>query len=160
MPHFSLPCWGRQSPALPAGGALRGVAATSVNNAWAVGSSTGALIERWTGTAWTVVHGPALAMGALEGVTARSDTSAWAVGINLARSQGQRTVIERWNGTSWALVPSPAMGSLASVTATSARNAWAVGSFTGSATGIIERWDGSSWTCMSAPSTAGPCPPG
>ena len=108
----------------------------------------------------TVVHGPALAMGALEGVTALSDTSAWAVGINLARSQGQRTVIERWNGTSWALVPSPAMGSLASVTATSARNAWAVGSFTGSATGIIERWDGSSWTCMSAPSTAGPCPPG
>lgn len=136
-------------------------AATSVNNAWAVGAAIhGAVIEHWNGTAWTLVHGPAPANGGLGGVTALSGTSAWAVGINLDRSQGQRTVIERWNGKSWSLVPSPAAGSLASVTAISASNAWAVGSFTGTATGIIEHWNGSTWTCVSATGTAGPCPPG
>jgi len=146
-------------PALPAAAALKGVAATSDANAWAVGGSTGALIEHWNGTAWTRVPAPALSMGSLEGVTALSATSAWAVGTIVDKGDRLASLIERWNGSSWARVPSPAAALLVSVTATSARDAWAVGFSSGGATGIIEHWNGSSWACLSATGTAGPCPP-
>src|SRR5215472_5583188 len=105
--------------------------------------------------------GPSLVFGyRLNSVAAVSAGSAWAVGGTVDRSRGPVTVIERWNGTSWALVPSPAVGYLASVTATSARNAWAVGvsAFAPSATGVIEHWNGASWTCYTSTGTAGPCP--
>jgi len=146
-------------PALPAGGVLKGIAATSVTNAWAVGAGRGALIEHWNGTSWTLAPAPALTTGSLAGITALSAASAWAVGTTVDKPHRLATLIERWNGTSWARVPSPGTALLLGVTATSARNAWAVGYSSGAATGIIEHWNGSSWTCLPANGPAGPCPP-
>jgi hypothetical protein len=94
----------KQVPSL--GGILIGVAATSGDNAWAVGSTTSSknLILRWNGTAWKRMPSPALVSSTLCGVAATSASDAWAVG----GAGSYKTVIERWNGKSWTLVPSPA----------------------------------------------------
>jgi hypothetical protein len=131
-------------------GALSGVAATSVGNAWAVGSAgstsnSRALIVRWNGIVWKRVPSPAPTGSSLTGVAATSASNAWAVG-----SAGSgKTLIERWNGAAWKQVPSPGpAGSLLSgVAATSATNAWAVG-YTGTSAGtktLILRWNGKTW---------------
>jgi hypothetical protein len=67
--------WTQQSSSIP-GGSLRGVAATSATNAWAVGVG---LIVHWDGTAWKQQSSPNPAAG-LAGVAATSATNAWAVG--------------------------------------------------------------------------------
>jgi hypothetical protein len=138
------------------GDTLLGVAATSVRSAWAVGSTgRGALIERWDGTRWRWVRGPAAALagGILNGVAALSATGAWAVGT--ADGEG-KTLIEHWNGRTWIRVPSPsparpvAGNVLTSVAATSADNAWAAG-YSGNKT-LILHWNGKTWTQVPAPS--------
>jgi hypothetical protein len=135
---------------------LSGVAATSPDNAWAVGGSDGGtLIEHWNGTTWTRVPSPSPGPSGdvLYGVAATSPTSAWAVG----GSDGG-TLIEHWNGTAWTQVPQPVSGfdsSLNSVAAISASDVWAVGEQNLNQT-VTEHWNGSSWTLVPSPSvTAG-----
>jgi hypothetical protein len=89
------------------GGILRGVAAVSGTNAWAVGATVSGvgssavyktLIARWNGTKWTRVPSPSPpGVAVLSGVAAVSASSAWAVG-NVGAG---KTLIERWNGTAW-----------------------------------------------------------
>ncbi len=127
------------NPAGPAGNhALAGVAATSADNAWAVGSyavgtAVHTLIMHWNGKAWKKVASPnpgsTTAHNFLFGVAATSAGNAWAVGSHFD-GPPQRTLIVHWNGMAWKAVPSPNPGTfndLDSVAATSARNAWAVG---------------------------------
>jgi len=120
---------------------LRGVAATSGSNAWAVGdfhngTAFRTLIERWNGTAWKRVRSPNPGGPSndnlLSSVAATSASSAIAVGSY--RSGGvRRTLTARWNGSSWkgAASPNPAGASfdnvLVGVDASSATNVWAVG---------------------------------
>src|SRR5206468_9107024 len=67
---------------------LRGVAAVSANDVWAVGdysNGTGhqqTLVEHWNGTAWSVVPSPNVGTGhnVLNGVAAVSANDVWAVG--------------------------------------------------------------------------------
>jgi len=135
------------------GGQLKGVAATSARNAWAVGESGAAhpraLIVRWNGTAWKNVPSPAPAGSGLSGVAALSASNAWAVGTT-----GHTALIERWDGRAWTAVPSPALpgSSLSGVAAVSARDAWAVG-VTGTTRprALILRWNGRSWTRVPSP---------
>jgi hypothetical protein len=133
--------------------ALFGVAATSANDAWAVGQYQSAsgplrtLIMHWNGTAWARVPSPNPAPGGddLNGVAAVSPTDAWAVG-----GRNGQTLILRWNGKVWRQMPSPNLaGALAAVAVTSATDAWAVG-LDGPAgnQGIIEHWNGKAWTAM------------
>lgn len=71
---------------------LNGVSVGSATNVWAVGqsySTTGAtaqtLIERWDGTAWSIVPSPNVSganFSLLSGVAAVSDGWAWAVGLS------------------------------------------------------------------------------
>jgi Protein kinase domain len=157
--HWNGATWKRVSSNLAPGlGNLRGVAATSADNAWAVGCSgclaegAGApLIERWNGTSWTQVPTPAQdALAGLNAVTATSPTSAWAVGIP-AGSPGNTTGIAHWNGHIWKLVPSPNPGGqehVVGVAATSAGNAWAVGETEATTpfTGVISHWNGQMWS--------------
>jgi len=91
-----------------AGAALRSVAATSTNNAWAVGvsgcgcmpSSYWPFILRWNGTAWKQVPSAIQSVStSLSAVAATSASNAWAVGTT---GTGQ-TLIEHWNGTVWKL---------------------------------------------------------
>ena len=154
--HWNGATWQRVSSNLPPGlGNLRGVAATSAGNAWAVGCSgclfAGAgdpLIERWNGTRWTTVPLQG-ALAGFEGVTATSATNAWAVGIPDG-GPGQTTGIAHWDGRTWQLVPSPNPGGqvhVIGVAATSARNAWAVGETEATTPfeGVISHWNGQMW---------------
>ena len=76
------------NPGPAPGSTLRGVAAISAGNVWAVGSSdsNGAmdrtLIEHWNGTAWKQVPSPnpGASIDDLIGVAATSGTDIWAVG--------------------------------------------------------------------------------
>jgi len=87
-------------PAVPTGGILSGVTATSAGSAWAVSVNVNqvTLILRWNGRTWTRARTPRAAQGAsLYGVTATSKRNAWAVGA----SKTGKTLILRWNGTTW-----------------------------------------------------------
>ncbi len=127
-------------------GDLRGVAATSASNAWAVGSSDsdGTLIAAWNGKTWKRVPSPSPAGSHLAAVAATSARNAWAVGS----TDSGKTLILRWNGKAWKRVLSPA-GSLSGVAATSAANAWAVGGK------LILHWNGTTWKRVPSPSLKG-----
>ena len=91
-----------------AGAALGSVAATSANNAWAVGvsgcgcmpSSVWPFILRWNGTAWKQMPSAIQSVNTrLSAVAATSAGNAWVVGTD---GTG-KTLIEHWNGTAWKL---------------------------------------------------------
>ena len=147
---------------------LKGVAAVSATNVWAVGgyiNSSGlnqALIEHWNGTSWQVVSSPNVVSSdsGLVSVVAVSATNVWAAG-DYANSRGVgQTLIEHWNGTSWQVVSSPNVAgsdtnSLYGVAAVSAHDIWAVGFYsptpTGAARTLIEHWNGTNWQIVSSP---------
>ena len=97
-------------PAFSVGGFLRGVAAASASNAWAVGYTDTArrdpVIAHWNGSAWKSVKSPnpTSAGTSLFSVDALSATQAWAVG---ATGSGPDPFIEHWNGSAWAQVTAP-----------------------------------------------------
>jgi hypothetical protein len=70
--------------------------------AWAVGSDgTGALILRWSGSAWIQVANPDDAKtGQFISIAATSSSNAWAAGYFYKDSQPQ-TLILHWNGKTW-----------------------------------------------------------
>lgn len=161
--HWNGTTWAREttpsslSDSRRSGTSLTGVAATSADNAWAVGSTYGetsgrprALILHWNGSAWTVAAVPAANRDtSLQAVTAASPTSAWAVGWS-----GDGTLILHWNGAAWRRVSGPRFeGTLEAVASTSAASAWAVG-FAGNPGGagvpgnnraLILHWNGVVW---------------
>jgi hypothetical protein len=166
--HWDGRAWAHVPAPNPGGprrdNSLSAVAATSPDNAWAVGTSaapvesglSGAntLIEHWDGTAWTRAPSPNPGSESyLFGVAATSPTNAWAVGDYTTGGPGGFTVIEHWDGTAWTRVPSPSPGpssGLSAVAATSPTNAWAVGA--SSDRTLIEHWDGTAWTRVPSPS--------
>ena len=117
---------------------LLGVTCTSASECWAVGDYfTGTienhpaihtLIERWNGTAWSIVTSPTTTLFAhLREVTCASASDCWAVG-----DDSNHTLTEHWNGTAWSIVTSPnAIGPnyLKGVTCASASDCWTVGSY-------------------------------
>ena len=134
--------------ALPAGveGGLFNIACASPVDCWAVGTqteaggngnSTGALVENWNGTAWSVVPTPTPSgngvVGAfLQGVTCTSPSACIAVGYTTdINGENLNDVIEQWNGSSWTIVPGAVTGQtydqLMRVDCLSADNCWAVG---------------------------------
>jgi hypothetical protein len=154
---------------------LRSVAATSPDNAWAVGYYTSRsgpsgqrLILHWNGTAWSQAASPnpSSAESALTGVSATSAASAWAVGQYCPSRPGgcagtrQDTLILHWNGTAWSRHTSPSPGTgdyLHAVTARTTTDAWAVGNDqnrTGSLDTLILHWDGIRWSRVSSPSSS------
>ncbi len=167
--HWDGTAWSAQNFAVPtSGGQLVTVAATSADDAWAVGSTGEAsegtgqttLIEHWDGSTWAQVPSPDPAGQAseLQGVTAISADDAWAVGQTTTGSGAYKPLIMHWDGSSWSVVtsPDPAGDSLLSkVSAGSADDVWAVGYTSqcghggGNCTTVAMRWDGSSWTTAS-----------
>lgn len=142
------------------------------NQLWAVGYALKGprpaygqpLIERWNGTAWQVVPGPALPSGAfggnLNGVVALSASNAWAVGDYTASDHTIRTLIAHWDGATWKVATSPGVwGTLASVAAAGTQDVRAVGhSFAGDGNvqhGLIEQWNGASWRTVTSPEPKG-----
>ncbi len=141
-------------------GDLYGVAATSVNRAWAVGNTNSGktLTVHWNGSAWKRVPSPSLLdYASLSGVVATSASNAWAVGSAITNAGASQTLILHWDGTTWTQVPSPSPGPhafLSGVAATSTSDAWAVGSAS-SGTPLILHWNGTAWTQVPSPSSEG-----
>jgi len=145
--------------------ALFGMASTSANDIWAVGSLADAagagfnLFEHWDGTAWsaTTIEAPPTGQ-ALLGVSADATNDAWAVGFKGANGQ---TFAMHWNGSEWAEVATPNVtkgtNRLEAVLALSPNNAWAVGFFTPANADreprrtLIMHWDGKTWKVVPSP---------
>ena len=150
------------------GSQLNGV--TTVSNqtsAWAVGYSgqgngVQTLIERWNGSAWTIVDSPnpGTSGNYLQAIAeVRTNGDLWAVGYYY-ESGHPRTLIERWDGSNWDVVPSPNVGtignSLFGVSGLYANDVWAVGAYglnnqTGTLQTLTEQWDGSAWNVVPSP---------
>ena len=139
---------------------LRGVAAVSADDAWAVGFRGGThdetpletLVLRWDGADWTQVASPSVPGGAnqLFGVTALAADDVWAVGF-----AGGTPLAMRWNGSAWSVVPvkpDPGLGSewLTAIAGTRGDDLWAVGQGTGvfvnRSFATLRHWDGVHWT--------------
>ncbi len=146
--------------------ALRGVAAVSASDAWAVGEyhpDVDALLPflvHWNGTAWSQVASP-LSSGTSElaAVSASSASNVWAAGSTYnTTARAYQPLILHWNGTAWAEqaspVPSGSTGAfLQGVAAISASNAWAAGYYYTS-TGrqaLMLHWNGSTWAQVASP---------
>jgi len=144
---------------------LHAVAATSSNDAWAVGASWDGterrtLTLRWNGTRWSLVPSPSPGASypgsQLLGVTAVSPSHAWSVGVYDAPGRPKRTLILRWNGERWIKVASPNPGQspwLVGVAATSRKNAWAAGTYLDGSDNrtLIVRWNGERWSKVASP---------
>jgi len=148
----------RSSPAALPVAELTAVAATSVDNAWAVGWTANGtphpVILHWNGKSWarTVVP-PVRFGGVLNGVTAISARNAWAVGETVY----QRLLILHWNGARWFRVSNPAnpkYGILNGVAGTSPSDVWAVGGLPSIGFGggeLILHWNGKVWRQVHVP---------
>lgn len=96
---------------------FRGVAAASPTDVYAVGESwnrngqASALVERWDGSAWSVVPVPASLNGhsSLFGVAVQSATRIWAVGYRID-SGLPAPLVMRYNGTAWTIMTTPDPG--------------------------------------------------
>ncbi len=139
---------------------LNAVTCTSSSSCWAVGwyADTGgvrkALIERWNGTAWSLVAAPSTGAGNeefLNAVTCNSLTDCWAVGL----FTGAGGLIEHWNGTSWQITPNSGSSQylLEGVKCATSSQCWAVGTYStgGFYRTLTEQWDGTSWSIVSSP---------
>jgi hypothetical protein len=97
--HWNGRAWKAQKT--PNIGGLRGVAATSRTNAWAVGDGG---ILHWNGKAWKLQNtpNPGTPGGVITGVATNSPTNVWAVGDYFAGSHPtMRNLALHWNGTVW-----------------------------------------------------------
>ena len=116
--------------------AVNSLAATSANDVWAVGGTTGfgrrpprnQLVEHWNGTSWSLVPAPAAgtaAPQALSSVAALSPTDAWALGFQ----PGTATpALQHWDGTAWSTTATPGLsGVLTQLSAAQPRTLIAIG---------------------------------
>lgn len=152
---------------------LRGVAALSANDVWAVGYRGGTKSEtpietfilHWDGSSWRQIESPNITGGAnqLFGITAISANDIWAVG-----SVAGAPLSLHWNGSTWSIVPVK-VGSglstekLSAVSGSASNDVWAVGDgkgiFTNQTFATIWHWDGTRWTekvCRAASSSNPP----
>jgi len=123
---------------------LNSVTTVSVNDVWAVGTSTNnshinkTLIEHWDGTRWSVVPSPngGSSNNFLGEVSAASANDIWTVGAYNNTNNVSLTLIEHWNGSKWSIVPSPNfdLGNnyLTGLTVVSTNDVWAVGGYANS----------------------------
>jgi hypothetical protein len=162
--QYTASAWQVVSNPAPSGGVLNDVACASSDDCWAVGgvyvpgngSSQALLIERYSGTSWAIVNGPALSSdtgeGAvvLNGVTCMSVDDCWAVGEN-----GDQMLIAQYSGDAWdpVIAPSSGGGALDAVACASVTECWAVGPGT-----VILQYSGSGWAVVTSPPVPGTHP--
>jgi hypothetical protein len=117
-------------------------------------------VERWDGTAWSVVPSPSPggATDELISVWAPNATEAWAVGSTETRARVHGALILHWDGSQWtsAQLPAPPGNqqvSLNGVSGTGPDDVWAVGSYelNGVYHPLVEHWDGHAWRLSNAP---------
>ena len=150
---------------------LSGVTCVAAGDCWAVGSAVNGndteqtLVERWNGSAWTVVASPNPLLASASRLAAVECTAAsncWAVGSTFNGVVDQ-TLIQRWDGSAWTTVSSPNSGLseanvLRNVSCAAATDCWAVGYRGATAQTLAVRWNGSSWAVVTSPSSGGTQP--
>lgn len=144
--------------------ALASITCVSATDCWAVGAAEGAqtyegLVERWNGSAWSVVTSPQTSgneSSGLFGVACAAASACWSVGYSYlgsgASAKDFQTWVERWDGAAWSAVASPNLGAdqvdaLFAVTCASMQDCRAVGTYGDGpryAT-LALQWDGSVW---------------
>jgi hypothetical protein len=143
-------------------GILFGVAATSADNAWAVGCTDTCgkggktLILHWNGVKWSPVTSPKPVYGRIGSVAAVSAGNMWAVGYTTTSTGADdKILILHWNGKTWTRQGNlPVVsGSLNSV-AVSGNTAWAIGGTTGLNDTLIMRLIGNRWYVVPADAPA------
>ncbi|HEX9987286.1 MAG TPA: S-layer homology domain-containing protein [Chloroflexia bacterium] len=159
--HWDGSVWSQiASPAPGTFGTLRGIAANSASDVWAVGtyfdSDRGdqALITHWDGQDWSLIPSPnaSTGQGILTSVAAISTSDVWAVGYS--GNSTRRVFILHWDGTGWNVVPGPNTSDdyvLTSISALSAADIWAVGD--GPDGGFALHWNGTQWNDVAIPDT-------
>lgn len=165
--HWDGSAWKRyQTPSLAGQVYLRGVAAASRTDVWAVGwfvtsqQASIALVEHWNGSQWSVASTSDVAGGQqnqLYGVAVVSSSDVWAVGT--AGLTNTQPLMLHWNGARWtnasASGPAPYASELSGVAGAASDDVWAVGSSGGSAPRpLTEHWNGSQWQIVPAPQGA------
>jgi hypothetical protein len=152
---------------------LRGVAALSANDVWAVGYRGGTktetpietLIMHWDGVRWKQVPSPNIPGGAnqLFGVTAIAANDIWAVGF-----AGGAPLAMRWNGSVWSIAYVERDGGLGTekltaVSGVAGNDVWAVGDgkgiFSNQTFATIRHWDGARWSDKVCRAASGSNPP-
>jgi streptogramin lyase len=138
---------------------LEGVSCASSTSCTAVGyyqTSTGisTLVERWNGTAWSIVASPnatGFVRNYLYGVSCSGVSDCWAVGKSAyspaeeEAGKAPTALLEHWNGSEWVIVAtSKPPTQLLAVSCFSATLCMAVSG--SSPEPPTERWNGSSWT--------------
>lgn len=121
------------------------------------------LIERWDGSAWTVVPSPNTGSDSndLVMVDAVAANDVWAVGSYIDGFGLSQTLTEHWDGTQWSVIPSANAGplfdnQLNSVEAISSSDVWAAGYYyneQGVEQTLTIHWNGSRWDIVSSPNT-------
>jgi len=106
------------------------------------------LIERWDGSAWSIVSNTT-GNDALRSVSCASTSSCVAV--------GDESLIERWDGSAWTVMTSPVIGTLQGVSCTAPGACTAVGYVAGATRyTLIESLSGGAWGLVSSPNVWGP----
>ena len=154
--HYDGTNWSTQTTPDPGTSELlRGIAASSGSNAWAVGSySNGALLLHNDGTGWTSITADNPTTSSFYGVATRSSSDAWAVGwAPTGPGYAAEPLVEHWNGSAWSTSFSPTSGFdggvLGAVYEVNSSDVWAVGS--NDAGGFVVHWNGSSWQQVTLP---------
>lgn len=148
---------------------LFGVAAVSPSDAWAVGSTAGpwdtytstTLIERWNGSAWSVVPSPNPSDDPIYGANLLYDVRAfarnnvWAVGWHWTPI-GAAPLVVRWDGRRWRESPTPEdeYRQLQAVDGTSSSDIWAVGhslSIEDGHQALAMHYNGKTWAVVPTP---------
>ena len=137
---------------------LLGVAAVTSGQAWAVGgvgepdAPSTVAIQRWDGSAWSVVEAPSPGsfINELRAVDASGPSEVWAVG-RTSSGFGEAPLVLHYDGETWAEfeLPEGIDGVLNDVAVISPTDVWAVGSV-GDPAASLERalvlhWDGVAW---------------
>jgi len=160
--HWNGTSWTVSPGALP-DTSLRDVAATSANDAWAVGyqedDTAGDLTVtlHWDGVSWTRISSPNPSDGSyLNGVAAVAPDDIWAVGQQESDTTIYGALILHWDGNSWMVSPTRGGGyrALADVSALATNDVWAIGtkfSFTNGYQGLAMHWNGTRWSEIPMP---------
>jgi hypothetical protein len=173
--HWNGTRWTPTKLAAPAAtgssASFSGVYDAGRGDAWVVGTvnlttgHTRTLIERWNGTAWTIVPSPDPAGGAfgndeLTAVSGSGPGNIWAIGDDFEGVDGGviQILLAHFNGTRWTAAPTPSDGHVQfgkAIDVASPTDAWAVGTdvtnLRTGGLGVAFHWDGRSWTSVSVP---------
>ena len=156
----STAAWAIQSSPnvrVPGNVQVTSAACASASTCFAVGEQDGtvgsvSLIEKWNGSAWSVVDAPdptGAVSGRLNAIACADSSTCFAVG-----SGSGGTLVKRWNGTSWSVMPFPQVDrspGLTGVSCPSSTTCFAVGwGFAPRAKSVIARWDGTTWSIVSS----------